>query len=210
MSRTAIARQWAVTWLREQAERLNPALNGMSRRDAERWASAAGMDDLGELVTAWLRGEIAQTPGHCGPPCGETIPLTGVLTLVNRAGFVTENSQRAGSRGARIWNAWVEGFASGGTVKRLREMTDGTELNIVACRSGAHEYDGSLIRHLAICPRRAVLGFWCDACPGAAAELAETWSVLVEDPEPGRNDRLWSALEAFAARAPRGAKEGTR
>lgn len=198
MSRLAITRQWVATWLREQGERFYPALNGMSKRDAERWASAKTMDDLGGLVCAWLRGEIAQTPGHCGPPCSETIPLIPVLTVVNRAGFVTDNSQLAGSRGHRTWNAWVEGFASDDTLARLRKMAEGTDLFITACRAGAHEYDGSLIGHLTECPQKAVLSFWSQACPDTADELGRAWSVLVADPEDGRNGRLWPALEAFA------------
>jgi hypothetical protein len=201
MSQLAITRQRAATWLREHGERLYPALGGMSRKDAARWASAKDMAGLGETVVAWLHGEVAQTPGHCGPPCAETIPLISVLTLVNRAGVVTENSQRAGGRGDRIWNAWVEGFAPDDVMHRLRAMTDGTALRMVACRGSAHGYEGSLLRHLGECPAAAVMDFWTEACPAVAEQLAGSWNVLIEDPEPGRNDRLWPLLAEFAGGA---------
>jgi hypothetical protein len=198
MSQLAITRRRAATWLRQHGERLYPALGGMSRKDAARWASAKDMAGLGEMVVAWLNGEVAQTPGHCGPPCAETIPLIPFLTLANRAGFVTENSQCADSRGDRIWNAWVEGFASDDVTQRLRSMTGDGPLRMVACRGSAHEYEGSLLRHLGECPAAAVLDFWCEACPDVAGELGEAWNVLIEDPEPGRNDRLWPLLAELA------------
>lgn len=197
MSRLAIARQWATLWLRERGERLYPALGGMSRHDAARWASAKNMADLGELVVAWLHGEIAQTPGHCGPPCRETIPLVPVLELVNRAGFVTDNSQQAASRKGRTWNTWVIGFASDATLARLRAAVAGTPLELDACRGKVHDC-GRRPWGLPRCPRKDATRFWADACPDVAGELAGTWWVYIEDPEPGRNSVLWPALEAFA------------
>src|SRR5579859_1344852 len=111
MSTIAATRQRTVNLLWKQAGTLlHRDLAGMSRRDAARWASARDMTALGELVIAWLGGEIRQTPGHCGPPNRETIPLVPVLTTVNRAGLLTDNSHRAGSRDDDTWNAWVQGF----------------------------------------------------------------------------------------------------
>ena len=43
--------------------------------------------DLGELVIAWLNGEIRETPGHCGPPAAETLPLIPALTVLNLRGL---------------------------------------------------------------------------------------------------------------------------
>jgi len=169
----------------------------MSRADAARWKSATSMADLGELVIAWLHGEIIQTPGHCGPPCDETIPLIPSLTALNRAGFVTDNSQLAEFMGGRTWNTWVEGFASDETLARIREACGGTDLTVTACRGCAHECDGSQVWWF--CPWREVAGFWAERCPQVADELYDCWFVHVEDPEPGRNDRLWPALEAFAS-----------
>ena len=166
-------------------------LPGMSRKDAARWAAANNMNDLGKLVIAWMAGEITQTPGHCGPPCAETIPLIPVLTAVNRVGFVTESSQRAGARRGRTWNTWVCGWASAATATRLREAAAGTPLEMDACSRADRCGD---------CPREKCTSFWADACPDVAEDLRGAWWVYVEDPEPGRNDVLWPALARFADR----------
>jgi hypothetical protein len=186
-------RAHAVTWFREHAEACL-GLNVMSGKDAARWASARDMADLGGLVIAWLNGEVRQTPGHCGPPCGETLPLIPVLTLVNRAGFVTDASQLAETHEGRTWNTWVDGFACDTLLARLREAVSGTPLILTACRRGVHECERA--SHWCRCPWREVTGFWSGKCPAAADELRACWFVSIADPEPGRNDRLWPALEA--------------
>jgi hypothetical protein len=164
------------------------------RADRAAWRSARTLADLGELVTRWPNGQLQQTPGHLGPPCAETIPLIAALTAANRAGFVTDNSQQAGRDGARVWEAWVCGFATDDTLARLRAAVAGTPLILDACRGrvhGGHRWGR--------CPRREVTGFWLRRCPGASRELAVTWHVTITDPAPGRNDRLWPALDTFAA-----------
>jgi hypothetical protein len=165
----------------------------MKRADRAAWRSARTMANLGELVVAWLAGQLQQTPGHLGPPCAETIPLIPALAAANRAGFVTDNSQAAGRDGARVWEAWVCGFATDGTLARLRAAVAGTPLILEACRGRVH---GGHRRGQ--CPRREVTGFWLRRCPDAYRELAVTWHVTITDPAPGRNDRLWPVLETFA------------
>lgn len=172
---------------------LSYAATGMSRADAARWKSARNMGDLGELVVAWLYGEIEQTPGHGGPPCDETIPLADFLTVINRGGFVTENSQLAETWEGRTWNTWVCGFASDETLAKIRAAAEGTPLTVEACRGRVHECRNRRV-FLQPCARRDVTSFWADACPDAAGELWTTWWVHVEDPQPGRNDLLWPAL----------------
>lgn len=180
---------------------LSFAAAGMSRADAARWRSARNMGDLGELVVAWLNGEITRTPGHCGPPDGETFPLVPFLEVINRGGFVTENSQLAESMDGRTWNTWVYGFASDETLARIRAAAAGTPLTVRACRGRVHECR-NVRRFLQPCERPAVTNFWAEACPDAAGDLRAAWWVHVEDPEPGRNDLLWpvltSAMEAIA------------
>lgn len=160
---------------------------------AARWRSARTLADLGELAIAWLHGEINQTPGHNGPPDDETIPLIPALVIVNRGGFVTENSQLAGFDGDDTWNTWVSGFASDATLARLREAVGGTPLRLSACRGRVHECGQQRFR-FPHCPRREVTRFWADACPAVASTLWDAWYVTVEDPEPGRNELLWTTL----------------
>jgi hypothetical protein len=166
---------------------------GMSRADRKAWKSARTLGDLGELVIRWLNGEIRQTPGHLGPPCDETIPLIGALTVINRGGFITDNSQLADSRDGEAWSTDVEGFATDAVLKVLREAVAGTPLILAACRRTAHECDrvADLWWH---CPWRETASFWAQGCPALADELEACWYVAVIDPEPGRNDLLWNTL----------------
>ena len=167
MSAIAITRQRAATWLREHLR-----IDGMSRADAARWASCRDMADLGEMVIAWLGGEVAQTPGHCGPPCAETIPLIPVLTAVNRAGFVTDNSQLADSMDGRTWNTWVDGFASDATLARLRLATAGTALILTACRGCVHECERARWWY---CPWHEAFCFWAERCSFVTDTLRDCW-----------------------------------
>lgn len=59
-----------VSVVRDRTPGLAMLLTGsaMSRGDKAAWRSARTMGDLGELVIAWLRGEIVQTPGTAGLP----------------------------------------------------------------------------------------------------------------------------------------------
>jgi hypothetical protein len=159
----------------------------MNRRDRAAWKSAVTWTDLGERVVDWLNGRITQTPGHLGPPDPETIPLIPTLTALNRAGFVTDNSQSADGP----WQAWVSGFATDATLAGLRDAVAGTPLILTACRDREHACQWRR------CPRREVLGSWLDRCRHVAG-LDGAWWVEITDPDPGRNDRLWTALATFA------------
>lgn len=176
------------------------AYRGMSRADRARWASARTMAGLGELVIAWLHGEITQTPGHCGPPCDETIPLIPVLEILNRAGFVTDNSQLAETIDGRTWNTWVSGWADDATLARIRTATAGTGLIAAACRRTTHECDR--MPSFWCCPWHDSVCFWSARCPAMADAFQDLWYVNVEDPEPGRDDLLWSTLAAALGPAP--------
>ena len=186
----------AASAVRDRAEALLMRLDvtRMSRADAARWRSARTMADLGELVIAWLNGEIERTPAHAGEPCEETIPLIPALTVINRGGFVTDNSQLAESADGETWNTNVDGFASDETLAKIRTAAAGTDLVVLACRGRHHEH-GQRFRFQP-CPRRQVTDFWADACPHAADALWGTWWVHVEDPADGRNDLLWPVLAA--------------
>ena len=61
-----------------------------------------------------------------GGPARETLPDLDLLAAVNRAGFVTENSQAA----APGWTAWVCGFADAGAARRLAAAAAGTRLTV--------------------------------------------------------------------------------
>jgi hypothetical protein len=173
----------------------------VKRADRKQWRGARSLADVGALTVAWLNGELRETPSHCAPPDPETIPHIPALVAANLAGFVTENSQSASSPadveqyGAQ-WNAWVGGFVTDEGLERLGAVIEGSPL-VLETRCRGREHHGHCGRWLR-CPRRDLDGFYGDRCRRAAAAVAAAWYVMLADPEPSRNDRLWLALEQFA------------
>jgi hypothetical protein len=165
----------------------------MSKADRTRWRTARSLADVGELTAAWLHGEIRQTPTHSGPPQDETIPYIDVLAAVNRAGFVTDNSQAAVSDEWGECEAWVSGLVSEETLARVLAALAGTPLVTVGARGRDKLGNGSRGAW------RDTIGSTGDRCPRAVREICAAWRITITDPEPGRNDRLWPALSAFAA-----------
>lgn len=174
----------------------------MRRRDRRAWAAARDLPGLGLLVTRWLAGEIRETPSHCGRPDPETARIAPVLAAVNRAGMVTENSQPASLPAEAAlagcpWNAWVALYAGDAALAALRRAAEGSPVEIrTACRGGVHSgHDGDRRG----CPRTSLDGFWGERAPHARAAVGLAWYVLLADPEPGRDDRLWPLLAGVAA-----------
>jgi hypothetical protein len=153
----------------------------MKRAERKHWASARSLQDLGELTALWCTGAIIQTPGHAGPPAAETLPYLEPLAAVNRSGFVTENSQAAGPD----WTAWVCGFADGATTGWL--LSDAVSAGLIT-------------RTLEPWVQEEIRYWYLLRCPHARSAIQAARLVWIEDPETGRNDRLWPALAAFAQR----------
>ncbi len=186
---------------------------GMSPEDAARWHFARTLADLGELTALWLEGGIQQTPSHLGPPDTETGPLIQLLAAVNRAGFVTHQSQPGipldEHRSAQRAN--VSGFASSDAFARLMAAAARADLIITAARGLAEDgfgpffaitldygeeytWDGIAEPHSEL---EYHYGRVCR--PEAVSAVCTAWQVTLIDPEWGRNDVLWPILEQFAA-----------
>ena len=91
----------------------------------------------------------------------------------------------------------MEGFASDEVLARLDEAVAGTPLLLTACR----RYDHECWRRAEDwwpCPWKDIADFWAGRCPRAEDEIYGSWYVGISDPQPGRNDLLWPALERFA------------
>jgi hypothetical protein len=162
----------------------------MNRRDRNAWKAAPTLDDLAELVVRYLNGDIKQTPSYMGPVEAETLPIIAELTLINRGGFITENSQYGDD--CPWGNAWVDGFATDHVLARMIDAAAGTPLVVAACDPFHHEHKRA--EHLVRCVRRELVGYWKDGCPNVAGfGLDACWFVSVEDPQVGRND-LWGTL----------------
>ena len=160
----------------------------VNRHDRKAWKAARTLDDLGELVVRWLNREIRETPSYKGPVEAETLPIIAELTVMNRGGFITENSQYGDD--CPWGNAWVDGFATDQVLARMIDAAAGTPLVIAACDPFQHEHHRA--EHLIRCLYREMTGWWTEACPNVP-DIRACWFVSVEDPQVGRND-LWGIL----------------
>jgi hypothetical protein len=175
---------------------------------------------LCELTAKWLEGAIASQPGYaegCGPD-PETSDLIPALTAVNRAGFMTSGSQPGYELDLAGWvqRAGVEGFCSPATAERLI-----AHLGPALCDTGlivsvqqasrrmswkhavpvTARYGRTYTRFGTRLSRRFIRDGWegygiCHA--DATDALCAAVQLTIVDFQPGRNDRLWPALAAFA------------
>jgi len=180
--------------------------------DLTPWSACRTLADLADVTARWLQGELTYFPGHNNPsepPLDETKSLIQVLVSLNRAGYVTTNSQPGQSmtRDGNAQRAFVRGYCSEDTFKRIDAAIYGTELIALPRPPGMY--------HLCPVPVTTVNGqnfTWggmssgeSDAIArefgGALSDamvqvLANCWLVDVLDPVWGRTNLLWSKLQA--------------
>lgn len=164
------------------------------------WPAAESLDDLGQLMAAWLEGSIDRWPGYYGPPDEETRPFLAELAAACRAGYVTVQSQ-AGTAfhyesGLPVRDhAVVQGFATptlAATIGRRCEQAGLTvHVNgLATSRRWARRHAAPWELHLT--PAEIDLMF--TGCSWAAlAALTAATQVTVLDPIRGR-DVLWPIL----------------
>lgn len=192
----------------------------MPRRDRERWENATTMPQLGELTAWWLEGRIGSQPGYqprCGPD-PETEHLIPVLARANRGGYVTDVSQPGlPPRGGWDQRAAVEGWCDTATMRRVRRAALDAGLLVRVARPGrGRRYDHSRavpvtrdtgrevtsFGSFGSVPPRRLTGRDEGISDEMAGVLRSSWRVTVVDPEWGRDDVLWPALdEALHRRA---------
>jgi hypothetical protein len=182
----------------------------MPAADKAVWRAADSLAQVGALTARWLTGDLSGQPGYWGPVDvdeQDAPGMTGVLIDCNRSSFLTFGSQAAyngtGDDGAH-WQqlAAVEGLINADDLTRLRGICAGTGITVDASGEG---------RAVTFRNRRAFTTFgarrtdladdWTGygiCSPAAVAELQQACPVVVFDPEPGRDDRLWPTLARFA------------
>src|ERR1700689_96809 len=106
----------------------------MNRHDRQAWRTCRTLAEVGQMTARWLRGDVTEAPGHCGPPEPETIPHIEVLRAVNFSGFVTENSQSADSSEGQSWEAYVSGFIAEADFMKLAAVTSPGVRITTCCR----------------------------------------------------------------------------
>lgn len=181
-----------------------------SEKDLAPWSACRTLADLAEVTARWLQGELRYFPGHndpTEPPLDETKGLISDLVSLNRAGYVTTNSQPGQSmtRDGNAQRAFVRGYCTEDTFKRIDAAIYGTELIALPRPPGMY--------HLCPVPITTVGGknfTWGGMSSGEAEAIAREfggvlsepmlqvltncWLVDVLDPVWGRTNLLWSKL----------------
>lgn len=65
----------------------------MAQPEAEPWGAATSLADLASLTADWIDGTLSDHPGWSGPPDTETYQIAEPLIALNRAGWLTIDSQ---------------------------------------------------------------------------------------------------------------------
>lgn len=172
--------------------------------DQPHWAAAQTMNDLCDLTIDWLEGRIQSQPGYYGPVDvdeDDAPGLTAALVALNRAGFLTYNSQAGhdgpGYDGYRwMQRAAVDGFTTSATVDQLVQALTGSPFvvdigGVVPVTWGA---GCRLLTSFGGHPSAREVEFLYRGCgEPAVAEVRNAVHVVLHDPQVGRND-LWPVL----------------
>ncbi|MBF5081496.1 DUF6919 domain-containing protein [Quadrisphaera sp. INWT6] len=174
--------------------------------DRRQWRDADSLAAIGELTARWLEGTLAYQPeDFATQPAPETRPLVPVLAPLNRAGYVTTNSQpgvalRAGS-GQR---AFVTGYCDELSLRRPERAVRDTDLVLLAFRP----YDGGG-EPVVVTMRDGEEATWLgrpvsadyirhawdqDVAPAGVSALLAALQFQLFDPEWGRKELLWRRL----------------
>lgn len=179
-----------------------------------RWVEAVTLEQLGELVAQWLERRIA-VPLQYGaaPPDSETDQLVPVLAQLNRAGFVTDDSQPGEIVGDSAQRAFVTGYCDQDIAERLASVSVREDLVVVSQPTDPRapfqlpvtrdetNTSTSLSGTYAPCNGDDASWPWPGLRPEMRAVLLDTWYVSVCDPVWGRDDVLWPALTAAMTRS---------
>lgn len=183
---------------------------GLSRAH---WRHARTMPDVGELTAQWLEGRLPGRPAYYGRPDEGIRHITFPLTVVNRAGYVTDAFQPQ-DRGVNVdgtrWvqRAAVAGFADDNVRDRLVRLADKHGFTVIEYRGRLpwrRKYigetvttiDGEAFASFGHVMSRRDFSFWRWYLPAAAVHaLKESWQITLIDPEwePASPNRLWAAL----------------
>ncbi|MEU7802723.1 hypothetical protein AB0B10_26025 [Micromonospora arborensis] len=202
MSITTVIRDLAGT--ARVAWRKLVTLDRMPPEQRRRWSQATSVRGLGRTCALYLEGRIPSQPAYL-PNCAidhETRHLVPVLARANRAGLYTTNSQPGRFENYPAANAWVVGFADEHTAHHLAELLNGSGLHYLLWRARTRR---PVLQHGKVDSRPftewQIRLFFQDCNASAVNALVDAVQVLIEDPLPGRDDRLWPLLQAYAERA---------
>lgn len=164
------------------------------------WTDCRTLDDLGECTALWLEGRIARMPAYGGPvDYDDFVPgAVAILAAVNRAGYVTTNSQPGTARYGTT--ADVHGFTyPGATWPRLLAdrfdvtvWTSPPALEGAEAEAAVHAWQENHSGYPGMDAEE--IDVWFRDChPDALWSAFTAWQVTIWDPTPACND-LWPAL----------------
>lgn len=192
----------------------------MNGADRAQWRKARTLPELGEMYARWLLRDVGSQPNWIegDGPSLETEPLIPTLVALNRAGFVTFDSQPgAEGRHGGSQRAAVQGYADTVTLGRLADELADTRFQVHATTFiGVRDFDPfagfaafgvpvSLSRGEPVTwfgtqlSRSALRSIYEGNITAAMIDtICAAWSVTVFDPIFDSND-LWPALDRAAA-----------
>ncbi|MDW8803656.1 hypothetical protein P1P68_02250 [Streptomyces scabiei] len=183
----------------------------MSRSTARIWAAARTLSDLGDLTAQWLEGTLEALPGgaYRGGPDEETGPLVPALAALNRAGYVTIQSQPGCDGPAFDGRRWCQRAAvmcltdRAGLLRLTRTARNaglllavhgadrsGPVRDILVTTWGGREQTGFGDRLRRSHLRREYAGCHRDA----VRAVFDAHQVTLVDPQWGRGALLWASL----------------
>lgn len=182
------------------------------RADRKLWRQADTLPELCDLMARWVEGELSMWPGYGDGADEETTYLIPVLARANRAGFLTDQSQPGCDGPGFDGRRWIQRAAVSGLVaddqllfalarvaeaQRLTILVrtpddDGRIPGVTATRVDGEAYTTFGAR----LSRRDLRNIWRWVSRDALDEITGALQVTLIDPEFGRNDRLWAALDA--------------
>lgn len=182
-----------------------------ARSDRRRWAAAQTLPELADLMALWLEGELSMWPGFAAGADEETTLMIPTLAAVNRAGFLTDQSQPGyvglGFDGL-LWEqrAAVTGLvADEDLLTRIRRAGEDAGLLVlishprllprgcgITCTIRGGQPYTAFGEYLPIGVLRQI---WRGISRRAFDAVVDAWQVCLIDPEVGRNDRLWPLLD---------------
>ncbi|MFJ4974189.1 DUF6919 domain-containing protein [Streptomyces coeruleorubidus] len=186
-----------------------------ARADRRRWAAAQTLPELAQLMALWLEGELSMWPGYGDGADEETTLMIPTLAAVNRAGFLTDQSQPGYDGPGFDGLVWQQRAAVSGLVgdeqllTRIRRAGEAAGLLVlishprllsqgrgVTCTIRGGQPYTTFGEYM---PPRILRQVWRGISRQASVAIADAWQVCLIDPEIGRNDRLWPLLDDLFA-----------
>ncbi|MFE9432363.1 DUF6919 domain-containing protein [Streptomyces sp. NPDC006640] len=187
------------------------------RADMRLWRQARTLEQLAGLMARWVDGELSMWPGYRDGAAEETVEIAPTLARLNRAGFLTDQSQPGydgpGFDGLR----WQQRAAVSGLVadellmSRIRKAGEAAGVIVLIAHPWllpqGQGYTATIrggepcTEFGAYLPPRILRQIWSGVSRDAMKEIADSWQVTVIDPDLGPGTRVWAALDE-AVRTP--------